>query len=554
MSGLRRGTTAIASILLLMLAACTPPPAPGPAPSETTSPDHPIEVRGDGFFDTRTGAPFVVRGVNYFQIVPVGDGFQDRFFDPAIFDANRIRADFAGLADRGYTTVRIFLDSCSVGPGCISRAGTRGLVDEVLATIAETTRIARDTGLQLILTSNDLPDGGGYTAIADEANSEFFPGYRNTVFLTREGADAAAAYWTDLLTGLRDQDAAFDAVLAWSILNEQWVFSDQPPLSLGGVTVPGADGRDYDLGDPVERRDFVTAGVSHYLETAAAAIRAQDPGGLVTMGFFAPQFPNPTSIGGTWYVDPVPLIDSSLDFLDFHAYPGSDIPLAQIAENFGMSAAAKPVVMGEVGAFLHLFDRADAAALALQQWTAESCALGFDGWLYWGYLRAPEGIGDAAWGLTDDDGALLEALAPAAWPDPCTPTLTDPDLARAGTGTASQSLPDQPPAAALDGNPATNWGSGGEAPQWFEIALPEPSSIREIRLTVSQYPAGRTTHRVEALRADGERTALGTLDGSTTDGEVLTLAFEPVDNVVAVRVTTTRSPSWVSWRSVEVLG
>ena len=254
--GGRRARAVVVATVLLALAACTPGTDPFPEPSGTAPADQVIAVRGDGFVDTRTGEPFVVRGVNYFRIVPAGDGYQDRFFDPAIFDADRIRADFAGLADRGYTTVRIFLDSCSVGPGCISRAGTSGLVDEVLATIAETTRIARDTGLQLILTSNDLPDGGGYTAIADEANSEFFPGYRNTVFLTREGADAAAAYWTDLLTGLRDQGAAFDAVLAWSILNEQWVFTDQPPLSLGAVTVPGADGRDYDLGDPVERRDY----------------------------------------------------------------------------------------------------------------------------------------------------------------------------------------------------------------------------------------------------------------------------------------------------------
>lgn len=548
---MRRGLVVAVGVLLAMTG-CTPSPAPEPAPSGPV--DHPIEVRGDGFVDERTGEPFPVRGVNYFRIVGAGDGFQDRFFDPALFDEERIRDDFTRLAARGYTTVRIFLDTCGVGPGCISRPGVDGLADDVLAMIAHTTRLARDTGLQLLLTSNDLPDGGGYTEIADRANSDLFPGYRNTVFLTRAGADAAAAYWTDLLSGLRAHDAAFEAVLAWSIVNEQWVFEEQPPLSLGAITVPGPDGRSYDLGDPAERRAFVTAGVSHYLETAAAAIRAQDPDGLVTMGFFAPRFPNPTSIGGTWYVDPVALLGSSLDFFDFHAYPGSDIPLERLAENFGMSATTKPVVMGEVGAFLHLFDTSQAAALALQQWTAASCALGFDGWLYWGYLRAPVAIGDAAWGLTDDEGALLEALAPADWTDPCIPSLVDPDIARTGSATASRSLADQPPSAAIDGDVASNWGSGGDAPQWVEVRFAEASTIASVRLTVAQDPAGPATHRVDAVLADGSVERLGTLDGTTADGDVLELAVVPLDGAVAVRVTTTRSPSWVSWRSVEVFG
>ena len=55
------------------------------------------------------------------------------------------------------------------------------------------------------------------------------------------------------------------------------------------------------------------------------------------MGFFAPQFPNRTTIGGEWYVDTAPLLTTTdLDFFDFHAYPDSDIGIAEIAENFGI--------------------------------------------------------------------------------------------------------------------------------------------------------------------------------------------------------------------------
>ncbi len=531
-----------------------------PAPTETEraddgAPEHPIQIVDGAFVDTRTGRPFAVRGTNYFNIVPAAGGLQDRFFSPGVFDAEQVRSDFDGLAARGYTTVRIFLDTCTVGPVCIAEAGAEGLNPEFLDNIAETLRIARDAGIFLVLTSNDLPDGGPYTAIADRGSSAEFAGYRNTVFLTAEGAEAASRYWADLLTGLLERSAPLDAVLAWSIVNEQWVFSAQPPLSLDEGEVTGADGRVYDLADAEQKRALVIAGVTNYLNTAAATIREHDPTALVTSGFFAPKFPNPTSIGGDWYVDTAPLLTAAdLDFFDFHAYPASDISIAQIAENFGMPDAPDvPVIMGEVGAFVADYDSAADAALALQEWTADSCAAGFDGWLQWGYLRAPIAIGDAAWGLRDDSDHLLDALAPTAWPDPCTPVLVDPDLARTGTATASRELPDEPAAAAIDGEPNTQWGSGADAPQWIEVTLAEPATVGLVRLRVAQYPEGRTVHVVEVRGADGAWREVGVLDGETRDGDVLELEFAPVPDATAVRVTTRTSPSWVSWRSVEIL-
>jgi hypothetical protein len=520
------------------------------------APKHPIQVDGGRFADTRTGRDFPVRGVNYFNIVPAGAGFQDRFFSPAVFDAERVRRDFSALASKGYTTVRLFLDSCSVGAGCISSTGAAGLSPDYLDVIAQTMAIARDTGVFLLLTSNDLPEGGGYTSIADAANSTFFPGYRNTIFLTAAGADAAARYWDDLLAGLVQRRAAFDAVLAWSIVNEQWVFSGEPPMSLSSGTVAGADGRSFDLAVPAQKRQLVVAGVTHYVERVAVTIRRHDPDGLVTMGFFAPKFPNPTSIGGDWYVDTAPLLaTTSLDFFDFHAYPGSDIDISKIARNFGLVGfTAKPVVMGEVGAFIDRFDTAEAAGLAVQRWIADSCRAGFDGWLYWGFLRAPAAIGDATWALTDASGYLLDALAPAGWPDPCVATLTDPNLALGRTVRASRSLGAEPAGKAVDGNPATQWGSGSHAPQWIEVALDRPATVARIRLRVAQHPAGHTVHRIAVSIRGGPLRVVRVFDGPTQGGQVLQATFDrPIDGVTAVRVTTTSSPSWVAWSEIEVL-
>jgi hypothetical protein len=545
------------ALALIMLTACVGGEADGPqTPDEPwVAPPHPIQVDGDRFVDTRTGDEFPVRGVNYFSLVGRSGGFDDGFLSPAHFDAENVRIEFERLAEHGYTTVRIFLDLCAPGPACIADTGTKGLNPEYLDVIAETMQLAKETGLFLLFTSNDVPDGGGYSGLAEVATSPFFAGYRNTMFLTNAGADAGEKYWDDLLTGLTEREAAFDAVLGWSILNEQWVFSDQPPMSLDSGTVTGADGRSYDLSDPVAKRDLVTAGVTNFANSIARVIRRHDPDGLVTMGFFAPQFPNPTTIGGSWYVDTAPLLSTAdLDFFDFHAYLGSDISIAEIAENFGMTGFDdKPVVMGEVGAFLDRYEDVETAAIQTQRFIADSCAVGFTGWLYWGYLRAPVAIGDATWSLTDADGHLLEALSPRRWPDPCEPNLSDPNLARSATASASRSLPEEPAAAAADGNPQTQWGAGTDAPQWIEFVLAEAATVSGIRLRVAQFPDGRTVHEIAVSVDGGPMSVVHVFDGTTAEGGVLQAAFGPVERVTSVRVTTRTIPSWVAWKEIEIL-
>ncbi len=524
-----------------------PPVTTVPEPDTWVPPEHPVGVDDGHFVDRRSGEPFVVRGVNYLTRVRVGEGYQDRTLSPAVFDRDVVSADFARLAERGWNTVRIFLDTCNRGPGCIGDPGGRGLDGGYLDVIVEVMELARSHGLFLILTSNDVPDGGGYAALIGRDDAGLFPGYRNSLFMTRAGEEAAVTYWDDLLGGLVDRNAPFDAVLGWSILNEQWMFGDRYPLAEGSGVVTTKTGT-YDTADPDQKRAMVADGVRSYVAAVAAVIRDHDPDGLVTMGFFAPSFPNPTTIGGDRYVDTASLVrDSALDFFDFHAYPGEDIPLELMAENFGLPAD-RPVIMGEVGAFVDRFPDIGRAGPAVQRWIAESCELGWEGWLYWEMSPPDPSVGDATWALTADGGFLLDSLAPLHQPDACVPTLVDPNLAFGGTATASRSLEDQAPALAVDGDPATAWVSGSDAPQWIEIDLGAVVQIGGFALRVDQFPAGRTVH---TIAVDGVEVAV--LDGDTEGGEVLHVGLgEPIEGRV-VRVTTSVSPSWVAWSEIEVL-
>jgi len=98
-------------------------------------------------------------------------------------------------------------------------------------------------------------------------------------------------------------------------------------------------------------------------DTIRAAILHVDPTALVTVGFFPPDRPN------VWNSAPrrirtYPAIwNSSADFIDLHPYPGG-YNLGRLVENFEMQGfAAKPVLMGELGAARSSFFSAAGASL-----------------------------------------------------------------------------------------------------------------------------------------------------------------------------------------------
>ena len=169
---------AIAIVYSFLASSCTPQVA---EPTETVAPEpiatdqiagtqtpqpqaeHSIGIRNPGglaeFYDKETGETFVVRGANY-VFVPAGGSNQ--ILRVGNYDPQRTRDDFAAMAALGYNTVRVFLDFCNQGPGCIGDADNDGLNPEYLDNIADMMLAAREAGIVILFTSNDLPDQGGY--------------------------------------------------------------------------------------------------------------------------------------------------------------------------------------------------------------------------------------------------------------------------------------------------------------------------------------------------------------------------------------------------------
>jgi F5/8 type C domain len=218
---------------------------------------------------------------------------------------------------------------------------------------------------------------------------------------------------------------------------------------------------------------------------------------------------------------------------------------------------AKPILMGEYGAFRHIYSEIDSAARALTTWVAESCQVGFDGWLYWTYYPADPSVGDQTWGLVDQDNYLLNLFAPANQPDPCTaPEIPKDNLAYGKPVIASRSLPENPPENAVDDNADTSWIAGAGPVQWIQIDLQGSYRITEIRFLVSQYPNGNTTHRVQVRTSSSDvYQTVHEFQGSTNDNDWLVLELDtPLENVNQIRIQTIASPSWIAWKEIQVYG
>lgn len=139
----------------------------------------------------------------------------------------------------------------------------------------------------------------------------------------------------------------------------------------------------------------------------------------------------------------------------------------------------------------------------------------------------------------------LIGSCPDGWVDsPCAPLCPSGDTAVQWFpvgATASQSWKTPPTVTG-------GWNSGGYAPQWLEFTVNASAGhLAGVVGFVSMVPAGNATHIVEV---DGQQVT--TWSGPMqSDMQLRYKAIVPIA-AKTVRVTTTASPSWVSWASINL--
>jgi hypothetical protein len=527
--------------------------SPTQASSPVRVPTHRIGVRmvdGEaGFYDRTTGEIFVPRGNNYIriaaQIPPCLEPgtYYHSTFNPDQYDHDQAAAALAAMRQDGYNIVRVFINAmCAVeSDGTIS--------DSYVRNITRFLELAEANSVFVLLTTDDPPFSGYLERVPAHGQIEW--PHRN--YMTAEGVAEEGRYWQDLIRALIEAGAAMDYVFGFSLRNEAHFLADVPPLSLSSGQVTTGNGQTYDLSDPADKQRIMDENLVFWIDEVRGSILEVDPTALVGVGFFVPQAPNPARIGDNRLIRTYPAIwTSTADFIDLHAYPGTELTLEEYVENYELGGfSQKPIILGEFGAFRFAYPSAALAVRALQDWQIESCEYGFDGWLLWTWDTDEQ---TELWNGLAGDGSISDALAPVSRPDPCSAGPNSGTIiSRGRPARASRYLESNPPDMAFDGLMTNWWGAGDFAPQWIEVDLQAAYPITAIRLITGQSPDGPTVHRVWVRGTSGPYTLMHEMSGFTTDVQLLEfMPAEPWEGIQFVKVETISSPSWVSWREIEI--
>ena len=355
--------------------------------------------------------------MNYIRLGPQTkmDGsptFGHSLFDPDKYNSAKVDADLEKMHADGYNVIRVFLSPDTMGT--IDGGFSSAYIDNVVDLLNQ----SEQNQIYVMFTQDWIPGGKYGDLLSADCCSTF--ALMNANFLPPAGLRANKAFFQDFAKELLRRGAPTEYIFSYQLRNEMFYDSDQPPLSFTSGMVTTANGKSYDMASADDKQRMLEENNIFWLDSIRATILEVDPTALVSVGFFVPHGPNPARIGDPRVVVSAPAIwQSTMDFIDVHAYPGFELNLKQHVENFGMNdMQEKPIIMGEFGGEISRFHSIFTAAQSFVDWQVESCKYGFDGWIFW------------TWDLTEQpdffnalmqDGAINGVLAPVIRPDPCAP-------------------------------------------------------------------------------------------------------------------------------------
>lgn len=534
-------------------------PAPTTPPA-VLPPDHPIAVRsvnGIGeFYNRTTGQRFVPRGFDYLRLATqVGCYnpalFYHSTFNVGAYDANRVELAFEQMSAEGYNTIRVFINSC-----CANGVGsaTGGLSSAYMDNLADMLRRAKSNGLQVVLTTDSVPELGGYVALASVNATSQIQG-NNRFYLAPNWIAAQKRFWQDLVLALRQRNAPLDAILTYEIQNEAWFDGTLPPFSLTGGAIIPANGQTYDLSSQNDKIRMANDGIVYWVSELRRAILQVDPTALISFGIFPTGVPNASGFAQRYMPPGVVMANVSdggapVDWVDLHLYPEKSTMPAIAKYMFFDVPLQKPLVIGEFGISKQFYRTAAYAADGGQFWETQGCPFNITGWLLWSYDTTEQG---GYWTALESNNLLGAALAPGERPNPCEPwaavgvnvALNASVAVSQGASTAQN---------AVDGAPMSVWTSNSSAPQWIEINLGTPRRVNQIRLVTDQKTSGPALHRVWRITPGAPAELLFEYNGTTSNGQVIDYTPpSPWENVQIIRVETVTNPSPVAWREIELL-
>lgn len=369
-----------------------------------------LNANGYGvFYNTVTGKNTYLRGNNYFRGDPVA--MMPINFRVGKYDREKHKGALQLMRGYGYNTLRaplIYLD--------MGNPNGSGLNPAYLDNVIDYLKEAEANQIYTIFVIGYLPREGGYwPSVADPNFADQGSDFLQQLILQKEFVAAKARYTADILTYLKNKGVNLASIVGWQIENEPFYDLNKKPFSLNSGLVTAANGKKYDMALPSDKRAMWEEGQVYYMNVVRQAMKAIDPAALVGMAFTTPAV-FPTSYPGQV------INQSEADFIDIHVYPGAnpghtvDSELAQIP----ITNHAKPIILGEFGAYPHIYPTLAQGALALQAAQIKTCAQhGFQGWLAYDWDTYEYEPLFVIYQVTEGGGEINQALAPVFRRNPC---------------------------------------------------------------------------------------------------------------------------------------
>ena len=158
-----------------------------------------------------------------------------------------------------------------------------------------------------------------------------------------------------------------------------------------------------------------------------------------------------------------------------------------------------------------------------------------------------------------NDAAVGRAISPLVRPDPCDLGAYESSnfaLGRPVTASAEENE-EYGVARLVDGSDATWWSAANGPPQWAEIDLQVDREVSRVEILVGHVsPSGPQTHRVWVRGVDDASPGIlaGEVSADASQGDVVTVEFDPIIDVRFVRIETVSMDGWVILHEVWVLG
>lgn len=317
----------------------------------------------------------------------------------------------------------------------INGNGTELLNSAYLDNVVDFVTAAGSMNIYTLITFDSLPKSQPFSDIlsgsATRASNIEYPNSKYLCSYFRQAYMVYVKSFAEQMSKRLNGDTS--AIFAYSLAHEGSYSMDALPFSrYQDIRVHAADGSYCDMSSPSSRQRCADQNSLAWVNVLARAIKEVDPQMLVTCGVATFQSVGlkrgPNGLQGTqrsstaYPFRPSILTSPSslLDFLDIHIHPLSALgdrdpewsfeAELESSQWYDVGFEQMPILMGELGAYKHVFRDVSSAAGDLQALQTMSWSRQFSGWAVWTW--ACKEHSELYWTAVDGKEAIARILAP----------------------------------------------------------------------------------------------------------------------------------------------